>query len=252
MTKIETLYSHNEKVHNLESSSDLVSFLYDTFRPSSVLDVGCGLGNFLYGFKKLGVMEVKGVDGPWVKREKRLLYIEDEEFLVHDLQLPLELNKKYDLVISLEVGEHLSESAAKTHVQNLISAGNIIVFSAAVPFQGGQNHINEQWPSYWENIFAKYDFLLNDVIRPNIWSNTNIPWWYRQNSFLYVHKDVSINDIKLPILRDVIHPELYMAKVNNLREKEVQFKAFQKGKFGTFKYFKILLKSIIKRFQCQV
>lgn len=247
MKKRNSKYSHNEKVHNLESSNDLVSFLYDTFKPKSVVDIGCGLGNFLYGFKRLGVLDVKGVDGSWVNKKKMSVYLEEDEFLVHDLQFPLKLNKKYDLVLSLEVGEHLTESAASTHVQNLTSAGDIIVFSAAVPFQGGQNHINEQWQSYWESLFAKNGFLLKDIIRPNLWGNVKIPWWYRQNSFVYVQKDISLDGIESPIIRDLIHPELYMAKVDGLREKKEQLKSFQEGKLPTFKYFKILLKSIFSR-----
>lgn len=198
MKKEMSKYSHNEEVHNLESSKDFVSFLYDTFKPTNVLDVGCGLGNFLYGFKELGVLDVKGIDGTWVNKDKRSLYLSEEEFLTHDLQLPLKLNKKYDLVLSLEVGEHLEESSARTHVQNLVSAGNVIIFSAAVPYQGGQNHVNEQWQSYWKNLFADHDFVLKDTIRPLLWDNPSIPWWYRQNSFVYVNKNIPYQEKYVP------------------------------------------------------
>lgn len=247
MTNTKSRYIHNEKIHNLESSMDFVSFIYNTFMPNSVIDFGCGLGNFLHSFKNLGVKEVKGVDGPWVEKAKRAKFLKDDEFIVHDLQLPLRLSKKYDLVLSLEVGEHLSENAAGTLVENLVSAGDIIIFSAAVPYQGGQNHINEQWQSYWAKQFARNDYILLDIIRPSIWENQKISWWYRQNSFVYAQKDISIDSIEVPIIRDMIHPELYLAKVNKLKEKEEQWKSFQEGKLVPVKYLKLFLKSVFKR-----
>lgn len=247
MKNAKSKYIHNEIIHNSESSTEFVRFLYDTFKPRSVVDIGCGLGNFLYGFKKCGVKDVIGVDGAWVDREKLSKYLTKDEYIEHNLELPLKLDKKYDLVLSLEVGEHLSQNAAKIHVQNLISAGKIVIFSAAIPFQGGQNHVNEQWQSYWKQLFENEDYVQKDIIRPNLWNSASIPWWYRQNSFVYAHKDVQIADHKNYSINNVIHPELYIAKVKALKETEERLSNLQKGGLSIFYYFKLFLKSIFKQ-----
>jgi 2-polyprenyl-3-methyl-5-hydroxy-6-metoxy-1,4-benzoquinol methylase len=62
---------------------------------------------------------------------------------------PLDLEKEFDLVVSLEVAEHLPASAADQFVNTLVKHGKKILFSAAIPGQGGQDHLNEQWPDYW-------------------------------------------------------------------------------------------------------
>lgn len=60
-----------------------------------------------------------------------------------DVGAPIELHRRFDLVLCLEVAEHLPASAADTLVRSLTGLGNVIAFSAAIPFQGGANHVNE-------------------------------------------------------------------------------------------------------------
>ena len=243
--KAKTRYRHNDAVHNLKSSQDFVAYLNSIFKPKSVIDIGCGLGNFLYNFKELNVETVLGVDGSWVDRKKVAHYLNEVEFLEHNLEKPLKLNKRFDLVLSLEVAEHLSESSAKTHVKNLVSMGDVIIFSAAIPFQGGQNHINEQWQSYWTTRFNDEGYEIIDVIRPNLWNNDNIPFWYRQYTLVYINKNAKIElPNSVPIL-DIVHPELYQAKVLNIETLEVRLKEVLEGKMKVYFYFKLLLKSII-------
>src|SRR5690606_34222821 len=103
-----------------------------------------------------------------------------------DLTKKLELNKKYDMAISLEVAEHLPESAADTFVESLTSHASIILFSAAIPQQGGQYHVNEQWPNYWNEKFKKRGFQAFDILRSEFWNNEHVPWWYRQNMVFFV------------------------------------------------------------------
>jgi hypothetical protein len=110
---------------------------------------------------------------------------------MRDLENPIHLNKTYDLVISLEVAEHLSERAADTFVQSLVDAGKIILFAAAVPGQDGLGHINEQWPSYWENKFQQHGYKCYDLIRGKMQNYSEIEESYKQNTFFVVHRDFS-------------------------------------------------------------
>ena len=137
----------------------------------SVADFGCGQGAWLSIFKRNGINEIQGFDGEWVKKEE--LLINEAEFSCKDLSEPFETNKKYDLAISLEVGEHLSKESAGTLVKSITAASDNVIFSAAIPYQGGTDHLNEQWADYWADLFAKQNFICLDIFREKIWNNTH-------------------------------------------------------------------------------
>ena len=162
------------------------------FRPSSVVDFGCGLGNFVQAFKKLGA-EVRGLDGEWAKQHPLFKITNESEFQLADLELPVVVSKKYDIALCLEVAEHLSPSSADGLVNSLAKASDRIVFSAAIPGQGGIHHVNEQWPQYWKKKFQSIGFEINDAIRDVLWNNENISWWYRQNIFLATRDEFTID-----------------------------------------------------------
>lgn len=204
-------YVHEAVVHNTTSPERIVPVVMQLLAPKSVIDVGCGIGTFLYCFKEAGVTDVLGVDGPWVDREQLHAYIRPEEFIERSLDGPLRLDRTFDLVLCLEVAEHLPASAADTFVSSLVAAGRTILFSAAIPFQGGQNHVNEQWPVYWEEKFAKHGYVRHDIIRPLVWDDPGIFWWYKQNMVVYAHRDIRFPaTVKYGQLGNVIHPELFV------------------------------------------
>ena len=186
-------YFHSDIVHNLASPSEIVPFIMQLINPSSVADVGCGTGTFLKVFKEHGVKKVLGIDGPLVNRDK--MHIDISEFIEADLEKPLKINGFFDLILCLEVAEHLSADSADTLVSSLVSLGKIICFSAAVTMQGGQNHINEQPISYWQKKFRNYKYQFFDVFRNEFWDNEIIDWWYKQNMFLIVHESINVSDI---------------------------------------------------------
>lgn len=234
-------YIHIEAVHNLSAPREIVPYMMKWFNPASVVDIGCGLGTFLNVFKEHGVKEVLGLDGPWVDRTLLSKYLEESEFMECNLEKPISMSKKYDLAISLEVAEHLSPASSDIFVSNLVSAGHLILFSAAIPYQGGQNHLNEQWPSYWEEKFAKHNYIFRDVIRPVFWNNPEVNWWYKQNMVLITPNDFSqLPQISENPLHPVIHPESYMEKMQ-------AFYALSSGKSTPIHYAKLLMKSILKR-----
>ncbi len=243
-------YIHSEHLHNITSPKEIVPEIIKLLNPKSVVDIGCGIGTFIYCFKQEGIRDVLGIDGSWVNKVLVNKFLTEEEFLEKNLEEKLVLDRKFDLVISLEVAEHLSEESAGIFVDNLISSGNLILFSAAIPLQGGQNHINEQWLDYWQEKFLKHGYYLQDVIRPIFWDNPKVFWWYKQNMVLFTPKNYKLPiNIKHNLLKNVVHYNLYTERVeflNNVIEKKKQeIKKFKQGGAGSFTYIKLFLKSII-------
>ncbi len=230
MTETKNLkYIHFEEAHNLNDPSIIVPVIMDVLNPKSVIDVGCGIGTFLHVFKKHGVKDILGLDGKWANKEKLKKYISPENFIETDLENGFQVDRKYDLVFCLEVAEHLHENSADILIKSLTSVSDIIIFSAAIPGQMGQNHINEQWPDYWIDKFQKHDFICHDVFRPIFWNNQNIARWYKQNMFLYTKKGKDKIATKFEKYFDnnisnYVHPEYYELRVNDIVHLSKAFK----------------------------
>ena len=235
-------YVHDENVHHMGSPEALVPVLIDLFRPASVVDFGCGIGTFLRAFREKGLEDVLGLDGPWVDREKLVKNIPKTYFRECDLGKSVQLDRHYDLAISFEVGEHLPPDRADTFVENIARSSDIVVFGAAIPFQGGQHHLNEQWPEYWADHFAKQGLQQYDLIRPAIWNNEEIQAWYRQNIFVYARSHVQLpmdrTGIFPPNFR-AVHPELFT-------EKAVRMEEILSGRATIQEYLKLLGKALIR------
>lgn len=88
----------------------------------------------------------------------------------------------------LEVAKHLEKTSADNLIYSLIKTSDVVMFSAAYKHQGGVNHKNENFHSYWANLFLKYNFVPFDIIRPAIGSNEKVSYWYRENTFFYIKK----------------------------------------------------------------
>jgi SAM-dependent methyltransferase len=197
---------------SLASARAIVPLILEWMSPKSVVDVGCGVGGWLKCFKEAGVPTVLGLDGDYVPRD--MLHITATEFVPADLSQPIGLDQKFDLVMSLEVAEHLPESASDQFVDNLSALGDTIIFGAAVPGQGGTKHENEQWQSYWATKFEARGFSLFDCLRPAIWNHDDVKFWYKQNTLIF-SKDgahsAQFRDVmkrtQLPI--NVVHPEMF-------------------------------------------
>ncbi|PIS14419.1 hypothetical protein COT64_02780 [Candidatus Shapirobacteria bacterium CG09_land_8_20_14_0_10_39_12] len=214
-------YSDNfftEPSGSLKSAEQIVPLVLDLIRLKSVVDIGCGTGSFLRVFRENGVNDIFGIDGEWMPKNK--LQIPEEFFQSADLQRTFELNRKFDLVISLEVAEHLPVESAETFVGSLTSLGPVILFSAAIPFQGGINHMNEQWPEYWVRLFGQKDYVPVDCIRRKIWNNKEVCMWYAQNILFFVKRDYLQKNKMLrkeyqqthKSFLSLVHPKLYLFK----------------------------------------
>lgn len=171
-----------------DSAEVIVPKVIELLQPKSVLDVGCGVGTWLSVFWQLGIRDIKGVDGSYIPRDK--LLVPQERFTEADLAKEISLGRKFDVAVSLEVAEHLPEQASALFIDSLTKHADKVVFSAAIPFQGGPNHVNEQWPDYWAKLFREKGFIAVDVFRKEFWNNEKVEWWYRQNILLFVKKEI--------------------------------------------------------------
>jgi SAM-dependent methyltransferase len=194
------------------SASVIVPIIKEIFGPRSVCDVGCGVGTWLRAWKDNGVSDIRGFDGEYVDRSQ--LMIDQANFQCHDLRAPLPSDAKYDLAMSLEVAEHLPPDRSESFIAELTTLAPVVLFSAAIPQQGGTDHINERWQSYWAGLFARQGFTPLDVIRPAVWENDAVERWYRQNSIVYCRNDV-VADYAwrsagrvLPL--SIVHPKQYI------------------------------------------
>jgi hypothetical protein len=181
---------YRELAQTRDSARVILPIVFETLKPASMVDVGCGAGHWLATATELGVREVLGVEGEWVKRTE--LAVPKEKILFRDLTQPLVLDRRFDLALSLEVAEHLPEARARSFVKELCTAADAVLFSAAIPGQGGRHHLNEQWPAYWAELFQESGYGCHDVLRPRIWNRTDVLWYYAQNCLLFVR--VGAND----------------------------------------------------------
>jgi SAM-dependent methyltransferase len=197
------------------SASRVVPEVLKIISPTSVIDVGCGLGAWAREFQRHGISDIIGVDGEYVTRSK--LVIAPESFLVRDLEQHLAIERKFDLAVCLEVAEHLPDHRGSGLITDLVALAPFVLFSAAIPGQDGTFHVNEQWPDYWQNIFIRHDYVALDCIRSVAWNDDQIAWWYRQNIILYAHAERVKNNPTLqriaedqpPTLMRLVHPVLY-------------------------------------------
>lgn len=170
--------------HPIENSSDtaeiIVPILLDWYNPGSVLDLGCNTGWWLHWFINHGVTDVIGIDGTNMLAD---LKIPGESFICGDLTKPLALNRKFDLVLCLEVAEHLHEEHADHLVKIVTDHSDTIFWSAAVPGQGGWKHINEQPHEYWIEKFEKAGYSARELkdILPNMPHD-----YYRKNAIEFI------------------------------------------------------------------
>ena len=174
--------------------------------------------------------------------DKDAIEIAKQDFREVNFEKPIPLDKKYDLAMALEVAEHISQNSAFHFVDSLVTASDFVLFSAAIPFQGGNGHINEQWPDYWAHMFSERGYVALDFVRRNIWNDKQIPRWYRQNILLFVQKEqlhgvksssLDEHDNNVPL--SLVHPDTYLRKVNSMQSVR-----------GTWGLFRRALKDYVK------
>lgn len=215
---------------SLYSARTILSLLLAAIPPvKSAVDYGCGVGTWLAEARRQGIDCVRGYEGEWLDRS--LLEIDQDSFDYLDFN---HLNNaapssRYDLALCLEVAEHLPPDQADKLISLLVASADFILFSAAIPDQGGKGHLNERWPDHWAHMFRAHGYVVFAPFRRELWSDPEIRPWYRQNLLVCVKKEaikhirLSEFDRDMPVL-PVIHPEIFQTALD---KKQAQINALK-------------------------
>ena len=229
-------YVHDTKTHNTRAAEIIIPEIIKILNPSSSLDVGCGIGTWTKILQDNNI-EAKGLD--YFEVDRDLLMISEDDFIPVDLENGFNLNMKFDLIICLEVLEHLKETSSDIILDSLINHSENILFSAALPNQGGDNHINEQPFAYWQNKFEERGYHFYDIFREKYWQENRIEWWYRQNMFLVSKNELPFK--KSENINTYIQPLLLEKKIKEIER-------YQNGDFSILTGLKFFIKTIINKF----
>lgn len=161
-----------------DTANRISKYLGDSYGPKDILDIGCGPGEYLRAFSELNIAAF-GCDGA----SNGVLRANSKAFsFVHDLKKPLTTNRKFGLVLCVEVAEHLPHSASGTLVKSICdNASDVIAFTAAPPGCPGDDHINCQAIDYWAERFLTHGFHLDleatKRLREFAEANECAKWW---------------------------------------------------------------------------
>ncbi|MDA9260856.1 class I SAM-dependent methyltransferase [Flavobacteriaceae bacterium] len=171
------------------SAEIMTPYLMELLDIDSVVDLGCGTGEWLNYFKKGGASRVLGVEGPWL--DMKQIQVDVSEILIHDLNNELKLDEQFDVATSFEVVVHLPEAKSQGFVDTMTRLAPVVFFSAPIPHQRsvGPGPHNNKWQIEWAKMFEKNGYVAIDCIRPEFWYDDRIEWWYLQNMLVFVKKD---------------------------------------------------------------
>ncbi len=151
------------------------------FAPATALDAGCAIGILVEALRARGV-DARGFDiSDYAVRQV-------PEFLTPYIQKgsvldPNAVSGCFDIVICMEVVEHLLPADADLAIENLCRWSDRIVFSSTPDHYDEATHFNVQQPGYWVEKFARHGFihvLDYDVSYITPWAmllqRQNLPW----------------------------------------------------------------------------
>jgi GT2 family glycosyltransferase len=125
-------------------------------QPRSVMDTGCGRGDLVKALRARGV-DAWGLDGSLTSIQNVLpesLPFCQVGSLLEPLPQPC-----YDLIICIDVIEHLPAEEAIRAVENLCQHGDDILFSSLPLDSNDPPHLTSQPPEYWAAIFNRFGFI---------------------------------------------------------------------------------------------
>jgi len=131
--------------------------IFAQYRPATIIDFGCGAGFQDQRFCELGV-QVTPLDMFVCPPQFRASGIPGIRAVDLSAPLPDDFLPRADLALCLDVAEHIEPERAVVLVGNLTRFTDLVVFTAAPPWQGGTGHVNEQPFAYWRKLFNAAGF----------------------------------------------------------------------------------------------
>ena len=160
------------------SAQVISNWIQRNLKPKSVLDLGSGAGYYLREFTKLDI-EVFGLEASPTGVN---LSGSNVLALSYDLRRPVHLSKRFDVVMCVEVAEHIPKSSSSVLVKSICSsANNFVIFTAAPPGTPGSDHINCQPEQFWFTLFNSNGFVLRTDLTEELRQTSNLndtaEWW---------------------------------------------------------------------------
>lgn len=182
---LDLIYNKDEEINFL--SKDLYIPMYESilkvFAPvASIADLGCRVGHLISIFKERNNIDVLGVDYFSWNKENASDNIKDN-FIVHDLRDVLNINKKYHIIVSTEVGEHIDSMYSNVYlenIKNLMYSNSKLIISWA-PGEKSKQHLNPLEKEEFENLMISNGFSknANETNELAYWCGQyNVFYWY--------------------------------------------------------------------------
>jgi len=148
------------------------------FMPESVIDIGCGIGEYVqYLENNLGI-PAWGIEGSGAC----LPYLVSEKVMILDMRIKQDVQLHSDLVVSLEVAEHIEIEYSNIFIENLTQLSDHILMSAAPPGAGGHHHVNCQPQIYWIEKFMKFNYGYDETLT-HMMKAALKPWRHRKELY---------------------------------------------------------------------
>lgn len=151
----------------------------------TIADLGCGPGWYVALFRRNGY-DANGYDGnPNVEEMSAPLFGNGFYCQCVDLTDELEAEEPFDLIFSLEVGEHIPAQWEDIYLTNLTrNAVRYVLLSWAIEGQTGDGHVNCRPNSYIINKMKEQGFAVNTPVS-NYLRKYADSWWLKHTIMLF-------------------------------------------------------------------
>lgn len=174
----EGLQVSSQHAHDSSLAVSLTNF-FKTENVNSLVDFGCGMGDYVKTFQKNHINAI-GFDGNPNTPELTNNLCE-----VLDLSVPTKFDEPFDWVMSLEVGEHLPNQFEDIFIQNLHNNNKYgIVLSWAIKGQCGDGHVNEQNNDYIKSKICELGYI-NDIESENKLRRDSTLFWFKNTIMVF-------------------------------------------------------------------
>jgi hypothetical protein len=170
-------------IYDENLSNCLINFCKEN-QIETLVDFGCGMGDYVKKLIKNNFI-CEAYDG-----NPNTEVLTDGIGKTLDLSEEINLNKKFDCVLSLEVGEHIPQIYEHNFVKNICShTKKFLIISWAIEGQAGNGHINCKNNDYIINIIEKYNFKYNQSWSQKLRDCASNAWWFRNTIMVFIKND---------------------------------------------------------------